>query len=98
MSKKEKEEVPEVWTTKWGVKIREPQEMPDIMAKFVVDITETVIQHLPLHSFVSIAPLDLVFAIQHERDTSCPLYSRCVNNSQFRRRSRITQILIRTGL
>merc|ERR1712054_30660 len=40
MSKKEKEEVPEVWTSKWGVKIREPQEMPDIMAKFVIDTTE----------------------------------------------------------
>merc|ERR1712216_988532 len=40
MSKNEKEEVPEVWTSKWGVKIREPQEMADIMAKFVVDTTE----------------------------------------------------------
>merc|ERR1711998_822158 len=40
MSKKEKEEVPEVWTQKWGVKIREPQEMPDTMAKFVVDVTD----------------------------------------------------------
>merc|ERR1711988_353124 len=39
MSKKEKEEVPEVWIEKWNVKIREPQEMPDSMAKFVIDAT-----------------------------------------------------------
>ena len=28
ISKKEKKEVPEVWTSKWGVEIRKPQEMP----------------------------------------------------------------------
>merc|ERR1711990_328557 len=40
MPPKEKEEVPEVWTNRWGVKIREPQEMSDVMAKFVIDTTE----------------------------------------------------------
>jgi hypothetical protein len=42
MPPKEKEEVPEVWTTKWGVKIREPQEMTDTMATFVIETTEKV--------------------------------------------------------
>jgi len=40
MSKKEKEEAPEVWTQKWGVNIREPQEMSDSMTKFTIDATE----------------------------------------------------------
>ena len=44
MPPKEKEEVPEVWTQRWYpyVKIKEPQEMPDVMAKFIVDTTEQV--------------------------------------------------------
>merc|ERR1719409_135980 len=47
MSKKEKEEVPEVWTEKWGVKIREPQEMPTTMAKFCVETVEQTFQAHP---------------------------------------------------
>ena len=45
MPPKEKEEVPEVWTQRWYpyVKIKEPQEMTDVMAKFIVDTTEQVI-------------------------------------------------------
>jgi len=48
MSKsKEKEEVPEVWTTRWGAKIREPQEMPTTMAEFVVATTKKSIEEHP---------------------------------------------------
>jgi len=52
MPPKEKEEAPEVWTTRqftigeekevFSVKIREPQEMPDVMTKFVCETTEAV--------------------------------------------------------
>merc|ERR1711871_860147 len=56
MSKsKEKEEVPEVWTEKWNdgrstselLKIREPIEMSDIMAKFCVDAVDKAFAQHP---------------------------------------------------
>ena len=54
MPPKEKEEVPEVWTKRefttgegdaketFSMKIREPQEMSDVMTKFVCETTEAV--------------------------------------------------------
>merc|ERR1711907_412218 len=47
MSKKEKEEAPEVWTEKWGVKIREPQEMPTTMAKFCIETVDKAFEAHP---------------------------------------------------
>merc|ERR1711937_698627 len=55
MSKKEKEEVVEVWTERWNegrapselVKIREPQEMGDTMAKFCVDAVDKAFSEHP---------------------------------------------------
>merc|ERR1712072_956359 len=47
MPPKEKEEPVEVWTEQWGVKIREPQEMPSVMAKDVIDYTNQAFEEHP---------------------------------------------------